>query len=915
MDMTSNFFNPGPFMPHGGCYLWTQSLIALNAISDGLIVLAYYSIPFLLLYFVRKRKDLKFHGVFVCFALFVLACGTTHLMEIWNIWHANYWLSGSIKAVTALVSVPTAILFFKLLPQALALPSADELQKARDELEVRVRERTAELLETTGRLKAEIAERKQAEAALAGERMLLGTLVEHLPVAVYLKDAAGRKTLSNPADIRLCGVASEADILGKTDTELFRREQAAVFQADEKQVINTGQPMLNREEQLTGSDGSIRWLLTSKVPLIDAVGRVTGLAGIGLDITERKRAEESLKLFRTLLDHSNETIEVLDPKTGRFLDVNERGCLDSGYSREEYLARQVFDLDAMLTPAGFADSVAAVRKSGRLTWLGIHQRKDGSTFPVEINLAYVRLDRDYLIAMVRDITERKQAEESHARLATAVEQAAEIIVITDIKGTIQYVNPAFEKTTGYTCAEALGKNSRILKSGQHEGEFYRQMWDVLQRGEIWHGHIINKRKDGKLYEEEATISPLRDAAGNVINYVGVKRDVTREVQLEAQFRQAQKLEAIGTLASGVAHDFNNILAIIQMQTSLLKSGGGLSAEQEKFADEIAATVDRAAALTRQLLLFSRKETLQPHDLDLSQSIANMTRMLQRILGEAIAVQLNLAAQPVFIHADAGMMDQVLLNLTVNAHDAMPHGGRLIITTAAVEFDEFAVAQSAQARPGSFVCLSVADTGCGIPPEILPRIFEPFFTTKGVGKGTGLGLATVFGIVQQHHGWINVYSEVGSGTTFKVYLPRLSGMNDELIAKKMLAAKPTGHETILLVEDEPSLRTSVQMALTRLGYRVLEAPTGAKALDIWKEHGGEIRLLLTDLMIPGGMTGNDLAQRLLQDNPQLKVIYMSGYSAEVAGNGLPMKEGVNFLTKPFQAHQLAQTIRDSLEKPA
>jgi CheY-like chemotaxis protein len=269
----------------------------------------------------------------------------------------------------------------------------------------------------------------------------------------------------------------------------------------------------------------------------------------------------------------------------------------------------------------------------------------------------------------------------------------------------------------------------------------------------------------------------------------------------------------------------------------------------------------------------------------------------------------------FLHADAGMMDQVMMNLAVNARDAMLNGGQLVIETAGVEFDESTATQTAQARPGSFVRLSVSDNGCGIPPEYLPKIFEPFFTTKGVGKGTGLGLATVFGIAQQHHGWVNVHSEVGHGTTFTVYLPRLSKLHDTKIIKKLLATAPTGHETILLVEDEPALRTMIGKTLNRLGYRVLQASTGFKALEVWKEHPANIHLLLTDLMMPDGMTGKELGERLFQENPKLKVVYMSGHGADILAEGFPLQEGVNFLQKPFQLQQLAQTIRQGLDTAA
>jgi signal transduction histidine kinase/ActR/RegA family two-component response regulator len=409
-------------------------------------------------------------------------------------------------------------------------------------------------------------------------------------------------------------------------------------------------------------------------------------------------------------------------------------------------------------------------------------------------------------------------------------------------------------------------------------------------------------------------SPVLDKAGTYYGSIWTFRDITQQRKVEAQFRQSQKMEGIGQLAGGVAHDFNNILAIIQMQSELLKGSSDLSAEQSEYADEIATTVERASALTRQLLLFSRREVFQPRDLDLSESITNTVKMLQRIVGESIEIQLRLASQPMFLHADAGMMDQILLNLTVNARDAMPNGGQLIIKTSGVEFDDLAVSQSPQARPGSFVCLSVSDSGTGIPPEILPKIFEPFFTTKEVGKGTGLGLATVFGIVQQHQGWVNVYSEVGHGTTFRVYLPRLArnGPKSGVVPATALRG---GNETILLVEDDPSLRTSIRNMLARHGYRILEAPTGVKALEVWRQNRDEIRLLLTDLVMPDGMTGKDLAERVLQENPKLKVIYMSGYSADVVGKDFPVQEGNNFLTKPFQSSKLTQTIRQLLDASA
>ena len=305
--------------------------------------------------------------------------------------------------------------------------------------------------------------------------------------------------------------------------------------------------------------------------------------------------------------------------------------------------------------------------------------------------------------------------------------------------------------------------------------------------------------------------------------------------------------------------------------------------------------------------------MQPRDIDLNESITQMTKMLHRILGEDIGMHFEFASQPLLIHADPGMMDQVLMNLAVNSRDAMPGGGELIIETSAVEFDEFAVSQSPEARMGSFVCLSVSDNGCGIPAAILPQIFEPFFTTKDVGKGTGLGLATVFGIVQQHRGWIDVYSEVGQGTTFRIYLPRLEKFSTLKPAQSTLETVSSGNETILVVEDEAPLRLILCTALERCGYRIHQAASGLAALEVWREHKNKISLLLTDMVMPHGMNGHDLATRLTAEKPSLKVIYCSGYVADAAGQDLSLNEGLNFLQKPFNLQNLTQTVRDSLDR--
>jgi CheY-like chemotaxis protein len=372
------------------------------------------------------------------------------------------------------------------------------------------------------------------------------------------------------------------------------------------------------------------------------------------------------------------------------------------------------------------------------------------------------------------------------------------------------------------------------------------------------------------------------------------------------------MEAFGQLAGGVAHDFNNILAVIMGYTNLIMESEDLSAEQKEQLKQVYSAGERAANLTRQLLTFSRKKEMQVIPLDLNEVIGNMTKMLGRIIGEDIRLQCSYGSNLPTVQADEGMMEQVLMNLAVNARDAMPKGGQLIIGTDRIATDAAYVQSNPDARAGEFVCLSVRDSGCGMTPEIKARIFEPFFTTKGVGKGTGLGLATVFGIVKQHQGWIEVESQVGVGTTFKVLLAA-SARPDAVAGLAATQAKARGgKETILLVEDEVALRGLTKIILQRFGYRVLEAESGVAALSVWEEHGPQIDMLLTDMVMPDGLTGRELAKQLRARKPDLKVIYTSGYSMDSDGTTFRARDASKFLQKPYQSQKLAQVVRDCLD---
>ncbi len=390
-------------------------------------------------------------------------------------------------------------------------------------------------------------------------------------------------------------------------------------------------------------------------------------------------------------------------------------------------------------------------------------------------------------------------------------------------------------------------------------------------------------------------------------------EMLHRAQVEESLRQSQKMEAVGQLAGGIAHDFNNLLTIIRGYTCCLLEDENLDPDAHESLQQVDGAAQRAANLTRQLLTFSRKQVMQPENLDLNDVIEQVAKMLDRVLGEDIALEILTAPELPGVHADRAMIEQIILNLAVNARDAMPNGGRLLLHTAALELNDEEIRGHAKARAGRFACLSVTDSGCGMASEILPHLFEPFFTTKEVGKGTGLGLATVYGIVQQHKGWIEVESAPGHGATFRIFLPaHLHPAKTP--APTALAPKASGgSETILLVEDEPILRALMRTVLQHYGYRVYTASSGVEALKVWSEHALEIELLLTDMVMPGGVSGRELAKKLQADKPGLKVIYSSGYSLELLNPESGLQEGFNFLPKPYTPEKLATVVRQCLEQ--
>jgi PAS domain S-box-containing protein len=656
------------------------------------------------------------------------------------------------------------------------------------------------------------------------------------------------------------------------------------------------------------------------IVIVAALVIQTGLI-VALLLQRRRKQQTELELFhsrqmlQTVLDTIPQRVFWKD-RNSVFLGCNKQLAADCGYSDASELVGKT---DHETVAASQADRYRADDREvmetnqPKLDYEEPQNKLDGSIGWLRTNKVPLHDKDGHVIGVLgtyEDVTDRKQMDEKVRQLSRAVEQSPVSIVITNKDGNIEYVNRKFTEVTGYSFSEAMGKNPRILKSGELPAEVYQRMWECIRNGQEWRGEFHNRKKNGELFWEFSVISPIFNAAGTITHYLAVKEDITERKQLEEQLRQSQKMEAFGQLAGGIAHDFNNLLTIIEGNVALLQDPS--NSDQAGGLVEIAKAAERAANLTRQLLTFSRRQVFQPKPLDLNEVVANTSKMLQRLIGEHIGLETHFAPGGAPIQGDRTMMEQILINLAVNSRDAMPKGGRLVIQTAAIVVRQADADANPKARPGSFIRLKITDTGCGMPPETLERIFEPFFTTKEVGKGTGLGLATVFGIVEQHHGWIEVESKLNSGTTFHIYLPRLAESEKSQTEFPSAPEVRGGNETILLVEDEAPVRSLARTVLEQKGYHILEADSGLSALELWKQHRDTIDLLLTDMVMPGGVSGQELADRLRSEKPGLKVIFNSGYTDEMLGENSPLRDNPNFMEKPFGLHQLLKQVRDCLD---
>ncbi|HYW50987.1 MAG TPA: ATP-binding protein [Gemmatimonadaceae bacterium] len=675
-------------IPHGYCLFWNRHLLLLHAGSDSIIALAYFLIPLSLIRFIRQRRDLPFNWMFACFGAFILLCGTTHVLGVYNIWVPDWWLSGYVKGATAIVSVVTAVLLVKLLPQAIALPSPAQLNIANEQLA------TANEL-----LRAEAVDRTAAQAALA---------------------------------------------------------------------------------------------------------------------RAREDAEELVRVRTAELARANAELE---------------------HSEARYRA--------------------LVQSSADIVWTANADGTPGDMSEWE----------EFTGAQRRDVMERRE----------------------------QFVHP--------------DDVERVLTR-------WRQSVETVSRFASEHRLM---GADGNWHHVRAEAVPVMDASGQVREWVGTHVDVTQQVEatrqleaMQAQLQQSQRMEAVGRLAGGIAHDFNNLLTVITGAGTMVLDDMPRDHEWRRDVEDVVAAGTRASALTAQLLAYSRKQVLQPHRLDIAQVLADVHPMLRRLIGEHIAIDVVTHTRDWTVQADPNQLEQVILNLALNARDAMPDGGTITFETQEVAVTAEYSAKHIGVTPGQYVMLVVSDTGHGMDEATRAQIFEPFFTTKSVGAGTGLGLATVYGIVRQSGGHIYVYSEPGLGSTFKIYLPRADGPADTLddVRDARHADGGTG-ETILLVEDAQDVRDFVARVLRRSGYVVHVADGPQSALEVLDAHGNDVQLLLSDVIMPG-MNGRELADLVVQRHPGIAVLFMSGYTDNAIVHHGVLNPRTNFLHKPFTPDQLLNEIRRTLQ---
>ncbi len=641
------------------------------------------------------------------------------------------------------------------------------------------------------------------------------------------------------------------------------------------------------------------------------------------DITDLWKKEEEIRerdrLYRSVFENANDAILIL--KGDQFIDCNSKilsvfGC----EKKEEVINKSPWELSPIYQPNGESSSVKAKKiielalsgRPQRFYWK--HLKVNGELIDTEVSLSVVDREKRILIAIIRDLSFQKSIEKQLRQMFLVLEQSPVSVILTDLDGNIEYVNPWFEKITGYSLEEVKGKNPRILKSGKTTEEEYKRLWETISSGKIWKGEFLNVKKNGDYYWESAIIGPVKDENGKIINYFGIKEDITEVKRLQEQLAQAQRMESIGTLTTGIAHDFNNILTAINGYIELIKMT--LSEDNPVYQDilSIEQSSNRAANLVKQLLAFSRKQVVKPRVVNISSVIEELSKLLQRMIGEDIHLKLDLEKNIWSVVADPSQVEQIIINLTVNGRDAIreaeeigKRGDKYIkITTKNMGLGSDYVVRHPGSRKGKFVMFSVTDSGIGMSEKVMERMFDPFFTTKPRGKGTGMGLATVYGIVKQNKGFVYAYSEEGMGTTVKIYWPVSESIEYEEEEMPVESGRAEGGaEKILIVEDDEMILNFAVKALEKLGYTVVGVSNGKEALEMMESGKFNPDLIMSDVVMPY-MGGMELYERLR--NQKIRFLFTSGYSDQGFMKGFDGNSDVTFIEKPYSVDNLAHTIR-------
>jgi two-component system, cell cycle sensor histidine kinase and response regulator CckA len=755
----------------------------------------------------------------------------------------------------------------------------------------------------------DVSSQQAAQDALRASEARFAAFFKHAGVMMIITRLADAHVVDvNDEFLRQTGF-TRAEVIGKTADDLHvieRPEDRDRFAT----ALRRDGVIRDLEIPTRSKAGETRWLLvTASVTQLE--GEPHAIIAL-VDTTERKRADEALRSsegrYRNLVEQTADGVLLLD-NDGLIVDINPALAALTGRpvaelrgtSWTDYLVAADLDPVPLIRPPADASEPMAFERRIR--------RPDGSIAEIEIHARYIA--DGLMLGTARDIGARKAADRERARLFRAIEQTGESIVITDPEGLVVYVNGAFEKEMGYTRDEVMGRRHSLLDAEGSRPDLYPHVKAETDADGSWSGEVLIHAKDGSVRRDLVTTSAVRDQAGNLVNYVAVLHSVTHERELEDQLRQAQKMEAVGRLAGGVAHDFNNLLTAISGFTELATGEAEPNSELAGYLGEIRASAERATVLTRQLLAFGRRAVLQQKVLDLNRVVADLAPMLRRIIGEDIRLVVRANLDLGRTLADRGQLEQVIVNLAVNARDAMPSGGQLSIATENVTLEDADVASHPEIRPGAFVRLSITDTGVGMDAGTTERIFEPFFTTKSPGSGTGLGLSTVFGIVRQSGGRVSVVSEPGVGSVFHIDLPAVDSEPDEADQPVLENSTVAGRETILVVEDEAAVLGFAAQLLERNGYTVLRAAAGDEAIEIARTYPARIDLLFSDVVMPG-LTGQETAEAVGSMRPETRHLLASGYSDELNTQRGAAPLEVPFIEKPYSAASLLKAVRQAID---